>query len=165
MQRVLPVPIMSKPVNALPYDLAHVALILSSHLRLVGRPLAQGHDLARVAHWLYAEAPFCVLAHSAESDPRFTYVNERTLACFEYTREELLGMPSRLSAEPERREERHALLRDVSRQGYASGYRGLRIAKSGRRFWIEDVTVWNLIDAEGRRVGQAATYLRTSPAL
>ena len=30
------------------------------------------------------------------------------------------------------------LLGSVADKGYARGYRGLRIAKSGRRFWIEE---------------------------
>ncbi|WP_432724122.1 MEKHLA domain-containing protein [Jeongeupia wiesaeckerbachi] len=32
------------------------------------------------------------------------------------------------------------------RPGDASGYRGLRIAQSGRCFWIENLTVWRLLD-------------------
>jgi hypothetical protein len=34
----------------------------------------------------------------------------------------------------------------------------MRIAKSGRRFWIENATVWELIDEAGRRHGQAAAF-------
>ncbi|MFT3735007.1 MAG: MEKHLA domain-containing protein [Rhodocyclaceae bacterium] len=90
------------------------------------------------------------------------YANAATLRCFGFARDEFLGMPSRLSAEAPRREEREALLADVRRQGYASGYRGLRIGKQGQHFWIEDVTVWNLVE-NGERVGQAATYRRITP--
>jgi hypothetical protein len=39
-----------------------------------------------------------------------------------------------------------------------SGYRGVRVAKWGRRFVIEDGIVWELIDADGTRHGQAATF-------
>ena len=39
---------------------------------------------------------------------------------------------------------------------YAANYRGPRIAKSGRRFWIEDTTVWNLLGSESELLGQAA---------
>jgi hypothetical protein len=35
----------------------------------------------------------------------------------------------------------------------------VRVAKSGRRFIIEDGVVWELIDREGTRHGQAATFL------
>ena len=42
----------------------------------------------------------------------------------------------------------------------ATGYQGLRISKSRRRFWIEDVTVWQLIDEQGTLHGQGAIYRR-----
>jgi hypothetical protein len=63
-----------------------------------------------------------------------------------------------LSAEEHDREERQRLLDLVKLHGFATGYRGLRIAKSGRRFWIENVTVWQLIDRDGVLRGQAAIY-------
>ncbi|WP_061296392.1 MEKHLA domain-containing protein [Herbidospora cretacea] len=129
-------------------------LLTSNHLRLVGTPLGGPEVTAR---WLHEDAPFCVLAHDATDDPRFTYANLTAQRCFEYDWDELVGMPSRLSAEPDRREDRQLLIDAVHRNGFATGYRGLRIAKSGRRFWIEDVTMWNLIEG-GRLVGQAATY-------
>jgi hypothetical protein len=50
------------------------------------------------------------------------------------------------------------LLDQVSRNGFMTGYRGVRVAKSGRRFLIEDGMVWELIDADGLRHGQAATF-------
>ena len=85
-----------------------------------------------------------------------TYANRAAQQCFEYSWDEFIGMPSRLSAEPGPRAERQGFMAAVLTQGYVSGYRGLRVAKSGRRFWIEETTVWNLIDAESVPVGQAA---------
>ena len=147
-----------------PYDLELVALIVHSYRSLVGEPLVAGQqDLPSLARWLYADAPFCLLAHSAAADPRFLYANRATQRCFEYSWSELVGMPSRLSAPPAQRGERDQFLHDVEQHGFARGYRGLRVAKSGRRFWIEDVTLWNLIDAAGVRRGQAACYPRISP--
>ncbi len=138
-----------------------VELIISSHARVVGAPLvATGLSAAQATRWLYEDAPFCVLAHNADPDPLFTYVNRTALRCFEYSWDELIGLPSRLSAEAPSQDEREQLLQAVARTGAARGYRGLRIAKSGRRFWIEDVTVWNLVDEHGVRSGQAATYRR-----
>ena len=141
-----------------------MALICASHQRLLGTPLVDPELSPQVAaHWLAEEAPFCVLAHDASADPCFIYANRAACDCFEYSREELVGLPSRLSAEAPDRAERQALLDAVAAQGFATGYRGLRIAKSGRRFWIEDVTVWNLIDEAGVHHGQAATYRRITP--
>jgi hypothetical protein len=39
-----------------------------------------------------------------------------------------------------------------------SGYRGVRITKSGRRFQTEDGVVWQLVDESGTSRGQAATF-------
>ena len=143
---------------------ALAALICASHRRLLGMPLVDPALAPQAAaHWLAEEAPFCVLAHDASADPRFIYANRAACECFEYPREELVGLPSRLSAEAPDRAERQALLDAVAAKGFATGYRGLRIAKSGRRFWIEDVTVWNLIDEAGVHHGQAATYRRITP--
>lgn len=140
-------------------QLALVQLMLDSYRRLVGRELVPADwPLAQAAHWLQSDAPFCVLAHEASADPRFIFANRTAQRCFEYSEAELIGLPSRLSAEAPNRDERQQLLDAVSRHGFASGYRGLRIAKSGRRFWIEDVTVWNLLDEHGVCHGQAATY-------
>jgi PAS domain S-box-containing protein len=144
---------------------AFMELLLRSHRELLGRELAAAAPAgADPARWLYEEAPFCLLAHDGAADPRFIYANRSAQRCFEYRWEELVGLPSRLSAAPDAREERARLLASVARHGYATGYRGLRVAKSGRRFWIEDVSVWNLIDADGSTRGQAATYRHTTPA-
>jgi len=130
-------------------------LLTESYRRAVGSPLPSAH---LGAAWLYRDAPFAVLAHNTEADPRFIYANETAQRCFEYSWAELTSMPSRLSAEAPNRAERQQLLDAVSRDGYVSGYRGLRIAKSGRRFLIENGVVWQLIDAHGVYRGQAAMF-------
>ena len=140
-------------------DPAFFDLLASSHARLVGAPLVPvEQDNQEAARWLYEEAPYCVLAHNTDSDPVFVYANKTAQRCFEYTWEELTNLRSRLSAEEPDREERQRLLDLVRLHGFATGYRGLRIAKSGRRFWIENVTVWQLIDRDGVLRGQAAIY-------
>jgi hypothetical protein len=130
-------------------------LLTESYERLVGTPLVpEGSD----AIWLYERAPFVVVAHDTSADPRFIYANRSAQACFEYDWNEFTALPSRLSAESPNRTERQTLLDSVAARGFISGYRGLRIAKSGRRFWIEQGVVWNLIDMKGRKRGQAATF-------
>ncbi|GAA0410071.1 MEKHLA domain-containing protein [Microbispora corallina] len=133
------------------------ALLTSCHLRLVGTPLGRPEA---TGEWLYEDAPFGLLAHDASPDPLFTYANRTAQRCFEYGWEEFVGMPSRLSALPGSRESRQELLDAVAGDGYATGYRGLRVAKSGRRFWVEDLTMWNLLGADGALVGQAAAFHR-----
>jgi PAS domain S-box-containing protein len=110
------------------------------------------------AGWLYHEAPFCLLAHNTAADPRFVYANRTAQTCFGYDWDEITSLPSRLSAETPNQVERQELIDAVRRAGFVTGYRGLRIAKSGRRFWIENVTMWQLTDATGAVRGQAAIY-------
>ncbi|MBB3607323.1 MEKHLA domain-containing protein [Rhizobium sp. BK602] len=141
--------------STLSLDGAFFELLTDSFRRIVGTPLVepgQGPD------WLYHDAPFVVVAHNTDADPRFVYSNRAGQACFEYPWDEFVTLPSRLSAELPNRAERQILLDAVTRDGFISGYRGLRIAKSGRRFWIEDGIVWQLIDRDGNRRGQAATF-------
>jgi hypothetical protein len=138
-------------------------LLAASYERLVGEPLAPaGLTGGDVAGWLY-KAPFGLLAHDTSADPVFVYANLFAQQCFEYSWEDFVGMPSRLSAEAARRDDRQAFMESVLRQGYAEGYRGVRISKSGRRFWIEDVTLWNLVDGEAVPHGQAALIRRWTP--
>jgi hypothetical protein len=50
------------------------------------------------------------------------------------------------------------LLATVNQHGFIDDYRGVRISKSGRRFMIEQATVWNLLDENGAPYGQAASF-------
>jgi hypothetical protein len=136
-------------------------LLVSSYRRTVGRePAFLEHGEYHSAEWLYGHASHCVLAHNTEPDPHFIYANRAAQTAFEYDWDEITSLPSRLSAEPIDREERQRLLEAVARHGFATGYSGMRIAKSGRRFLIEDGVVWQLIDDDGAVRGQAATFAR-----
>ncbi|MGP4020914.1 MEKHLA domain-containing protein [Saccharopolyspora sp. 5N708] len=139
-------------------DPAFADLLRGSYHRVVGEPLVP--ESREPASWLYYDAPFGLLAHDAAADPVFTYANRISQTCFEYSWAEFTELPSRLSAEPDRQEDRDQLIAAVHEHGYAEGYRGIRIAKSGRRFWIQDVTMWNLIDSNGIQHGQAALFRR-----
>ena len=134
-------------------------VLAESHQRLVGAPLFDS-TIARAdaARWLYEDAPFCVLAHNTDADPRFIYANRAAQRCFEYDWDGITALRSRFSAEQPNREERAQLLEAVRTRGFATGYRGVRISRSGRRFWIEGGTVWNLVDSDGVYHGQAATF-------
>jgi hypothetical protein len=131
------------------------ALLTGSYARLVGSPLvAEGCGPA----WLYREAPFAVVAHNTEADPRFIYANETAQACFEYPWHEFIQLRSRFSAEPPNRFERQRLLTSVAEKGFVTGYSGLRISRSGRRFWILDGVIWQLTNEVGISFGQAAVF-------
>jgi PAS domain-containing protein len=131
------------------------ALLTRSYARLVGTPLVAE---ACGPAWLYHEALFAVVAHNTEADPRFIYANEAAQACFEYPWHEFIQLRSRFSAEPPNRFERQRLLTTVAEKGFVTGYSGLRISRSGRRFWIQDGVIWQLMNETGISFGQAAVF-------
>ncbi len=130
-------------------------LLVGSYARLVGATLTPE---SRGADWLYDHAPFALLAHNTDADPRFIYANRTAQACFEYLWDEFVTLPSRLSAEAPDRAARQRLLDEVSNKGFIADYAGIRVAKSGRRFQIENGIIWQLIDETGTLHGQAATF-------
>ena len=97
----------------LAYDPDFFGLLVSSYRRTVRlepaflEPGPPGQHPS--ATWLYQEARHPVLAHNADPDPRFIYANKAAQACFEYGWDEIVSLPSRLSAEPVDREERQRL--------------------------------------------------------
>ena len=132
-----------------------LALISQSYRRLTGRDLIPQDHAPEPALWTL---PAVVLAHGTEEDPVFFYGNRLALQLFELTPEQIITMPSRLSAEPLLREAREALLQRVTQNGYIDDYQGIRISSTGKRFRIKAATVWNLIDEHGENHGQAATF-------
>ena len=133
-------------------------LIVSSYQHLLQRELLPATpDALELARALY-HAPFVVLAHDSAPDPVFFYANLAAQSLFELSWQGMVQLPSRHSAEPLQREERQRLLDCVRRQGYIDDYAGVRISATGKRFRIARATVWNLRDASGDSVGQAATF-------
>jgi hypothetical protein len=141
------------------YDLGFVDALLTSYATLLSEPLVPaGVAPADAAAWLYETTEFAVLAHDTQDDPRFVYANLEAQRRFERPWEELVGMPSRLSAEAPERAERAAMLAQVAQHGFSRDYRGLRVASSGRRFWIERGIIWNVRGPDGAPWGQAASF-------
>lgn len=142
-------------------DPAFFDLLAGSYRRLLGEdPPFLDNTQTDAARWLYEDAPACVLAHNTEPDPRFIYANKAAQALLEYSWDEIVALPSRFSAEAPNRAERQRLLEAVARDGFATGYSGVRIAKSGRRFRIDDGVLWELHDANGALHGVAAAFAR-----
>ena len=141
------------------YDwIGHSQLLLDSYQRWLGVKLIdRGDSIEEQAQRLF-EAPFVVVSHGTQTDPILNYGNQAALDLWDMDIDTLLETPSRLTAEPVHRDERALLLERTTRDGYVDDYRGIRIARSGRRFLIERAIVWNLVDACGQRAGQAATF-------
>lgn len=141
-----------------PSIIEHTQRLLNSYARLLGHELLPREGSPAEQAGALFEAPFVVLSHGTEADPILNYGNAATLALWSTDWAALTTMPSRLTAEAPRREERARLLERVTRDGYIDDYSGVRISSTGQRFFIERATVWNLFDEHGMPIGQAATF-------
>lgn len=157
-----------------PVAIERTAWLLASHQRAFGRPLiatptpapappapSPGEARQR-AQELFAAATV-VLAHDGSADrpdhdPRLIYANRSALALWRRPWGEMVGMPSRLTAEPAERSSRALLLASARIQEAISGYTGIRIDSHGRRFVISRARLWTLRDRDGRDCGQAAAF-------
>lgn len=136
----------------------HTQTLLDSFRKFVGRELTDRTGTVEEQARRLFEAPFVVVSHGTEADPILNYGNQTALNLWEVDSATLCRMPSRLTAEPVHRDERARLLERTLRDGFVDDYRGIRISATGRRFLIEQAIVWNLVNAAGERVGQAATF-------
>ena len=134
---------------------ARIALIADSFERLTGKRLVS--RTPDIVHALW-HAPSVILAHGTEPDPIFFFGNKAALGLFEMPPRDFLALPSRLSAEAAERGERARFMDRVARNGFVDDYSGIRISARGRRFRIQDATVWNLVDEAGEIHGQAAAF-------
>lgn len=138
----------------------HLRWLVSSYERLTGRSLiAPAHNDEQLwrACW---NAPRVIVAHGSEPDPVFCYGNALALVRFELDFSAFTRLPSRHSAEPLLRAEREELLNRVQQRGFIDDYAGVRISATGQRFRIEQAVVWNVLDEQGAKQGQAATFDR-----
>jgi hypothetical protein len=128
-------------------DPAYARLLAESFRRMTG------HDLGNP--WMRSDP---VVSHGTETDPIFRWANPAALALWEMDWDAFTRLPSRQSAadSPEVQADRQRLLAEARNQGWVTGYRGIRVSASGRRFAIDDTVLWTVRDAEGLIHGQAA---------
>ena len=140
--------------------------ILNSYRQAYSQPLLVGlcHD-AQPLQWAQAlfQAETLVMAHdgqdpSGDPGPRLIYANSAALRLWQRPWAELVGMPSRLTAEPAQRTDRARALASVQHRQAIKNYRGVRIDSHGRRFQINGARVWTLWDPSGQPCGQAAAF-------
>jgi hypothetical protein len=153
----------AEPSAADDWMLAHVAQLLDSYHALTGRRVYEGPEHGSTLARAVYHADFVLLSHGTESDPLFNYANLAAQRLFEMPWAQFVLTPSRESAEPARQEARENVMRTVREKGYVDHYSGVRIAASGRRFTIEEATVWNVRSASGDLNGQAATFTAWRP--
>jgi MEKHLA domain len=143
----------------------HTQYLLNSFRHWFERDLLseQSADSAIAAHQLFC-APFVVLSHGTQTDPVLNYGNQTALDLWEMDWSDFTQMPSRLTAEPDLREVRSQLLATAAQQGYITDYQGIRISKTGQRFFIQNAIIWRVFNEEGVVCGQAATFKHWEPS-
>jgi MEKHLA domain len=147
-----------------PESVRQVQRMLASYARWTGSELLADLGLGRVAGDALAVSgmvyrlPWVVVAHGSGSDPLFVYANHCAQTLWELDWPAFTQLPSRRSAAPGHVAERSGWLATAAAQGYVTGCHGERVSASGRRFLIEQVTIWNVLDASGAAQGQAAAY-------
>ena len=132
-------------------NLEHAQRLLQSFHHWTGKTLIETPEAL-------FDAPFVVVSHGTELDPVFNYANQQALTLWEMDWATFTQTPSRKSAEPVSQEERSRLLAQAQAQGYISDYHGIRISRTGRRFWIENVILWTVLNELSQPCGQAATF-------
>lgn len=143
-----------------PGILRHSQILLDSYRRWVGSELMDRSGTAAEQAQRLADLSSVVASHGMQADPIFNYANRKALEMFEMTWDEFTRLPSRYSAEPLERDERERLMQEVRKNHCVRNYRGVRISKNGRRFRVEDATIWNLFDEEGQPCGMGAVLFR-----
>lgn len=122
-----------------------------------GRLLDASGSPQEIAKALF-EASFVLVSHGIEADPIFNYGNRQALELWEVSWQEFTRMPSRKSVRELELEDREQLLSEAATKGFVKNYSGIRTSKSGKRFLIEDVLLWNVFDEQNQHCGQAAFF-------
>jgi hypothetical protein len=152
---------MSEAAWLTPASIRLASLLLGSHRRAYGRPLLAAERFPASPRLIAQELFACdtvVLAHDNGDDPRLIYANRSALALWGRGWDEMVGMPSRLTAEPAERGTRAAALGRAGRLEAIEGYGGVRIDRLGGRFRFARARIWTLREAPGAAVGQAACF-------
>jgi len=141
----------------------HCQHLLNSFKALTGDDLIDRTPSIEIQANNLFHANFVMVSHGTQPDPIFNYGNQTALDLWEFDWEHFLKLPSRLSAEPMAQIDRDRLLLEAKNNGYIQNYRGVRISRTGKRFWVENATIWTVTDSHGKEIGQAATFLKWLP--
>lgn len=148
----------NQPEWATPVMLAWCQNLLDSYVFWVKKELISRCGTSFDQAQRLFNSPFVVASHGIQKDPILNYGNQVALDLWEMDWTQFTQTPSRLTAEPVNREERARMLSQARKQGYLSDYRGIRISSSGKRFSVEQATIWDIQNSEGEVLGQGATF-------
>lgn len=133
--------------------------ICGSYKEKIDEKLLDGTLMVQEAAEALWNAPFVCASHDA-SDV-FNYGNKAALSLWGLSWDEFVGLPSTKSADEADeaiQSERRALLDEAAATGVIRNYSGVRQTSEGRRFRINDATVWTITDKGGNKTGQAVVF-------
>ena len=149
---------MSQSIWMQPEIISWSQILLDSFNQFLGYQLISRKETVQKQSEILFKADFVVVSHGIQVDPILNYGNEIALNLWEMNWSDFTQTPSRLTAEPVNRKARKVMLQQAKAQGYIDNYSGVRISKTGKRFFIETAIIWNLLDSQGNKCGQAATF-------
>lgn len=145
----------------------HIRRLIASYHHWIGEPLIRLDETSASSEKIVRSlcgAEFAIVSHGTGPDPIFNFGNRTALALFEMDWTRFTRLPSRLSADPDARGDRARLMERVARDGFVTGYRGIRVSATGKRFVIANATIWEVMDSAGNNYGRAAKFDRWWPA-
>ena len=150
-------PVLAQPGKENDFQDAFIRRVLASHARVTGRPLLPG--LAGGEVW---SGDFALLTHRGDPQAMLNYGNKFALDLWECDWDRFTAMPSSATAPEGDRAARQAMMHQVMRDGFVTGYEGRRISRTGRHFLIQDVTIWRLLEENVESFGVGAFFRQYS---
>lgn len=137
-----------------------VRLSSESLYKFTGQSLLDVMDDVSSFDEIHSNERFAVLSHGNQTDPIYNYFNKAALNQFEWPESEIYSLPSRYSApDGALRSDREQMLKTVEQQEEVRIIpTAIRQTKSGTQFQLTNVTLWNVFDDSGVRVGQTAWF-------
>ena len=102
--------------------------------------------------------PNPVMAHDTSTDPCLNYANAAALQLWSRCWDEMIGMPSRLTAPEKERAKRQDALLEVNSEHAITNYQGIRVNSKGEYFTIKNARIWTIWDENNLIYGQAASF-------
>ena len=137
-------------------------LLLDSYRHWMKQELIdRGVTFSEQSHQLF-ESSFVVVSHGMQNDPILNYGNRTALALWEMSWEELT---STRHASPPNLPIRKNVPRCFNGQHNMDSLMIIEesaFQRPGKRFLVERAIVWNVVDDQGQKQGQAATFSKWS---
>tara|TARA_X000000368_G_C22834488_1_gene624868 strand:- start:106 stop:549 length:444 start_codon:yes stop_codon:yes gene_type:complete len=136
----------------------HIKHLLDSYKKFIKQDLIDRSGDVKKDFDIINNSNFIVVSHNGAMDPILNFGNKAALSLWELSWEDFIKTPSRKTAELDLREKRQEMLSIVARNGFFDNYEGVRVSASGKRFRIEKAVIWNILNDDGNKIGQAATF-------